>query len=332
MFELILDLDSLPVEEDRVVQVQKGMNKLRVSVGEHVSEPSQVYIITASEGDLYESYILFYMLEPGIRVIYGHEGNPYGPDDLEEVEQEAVDFVEEMGAILEVVPWEGMSPEERWEWLVNESIYPGTEHGFIEEIESDELLEVLGEERPSGEEPSEEEIPTEGEEEGEEESDLEGEAEVAAVGEDLEITEELEEEPAEGGTGEEELEESREEEDYGEEEFDQLLKQAFLKPELARRTPGKARAAVDEEPEEEALPETEEALEEDSLEETSSGVETAEPEEDATREAAFAPAPGGAFRSGGEIRGEVEETPSGAQRPGHDVSSDIIVVRFLSKF
>jgi hypothetical protein len=248
MFELLEDTKVLPVPEDVIVQVHSGMNKVRVSVGNYVSEPSNVYIITSQDEALLRSFIVFYVVEPGTHVIYGYAGNPYDPVFREEVLQEAVDFVEEMGAILEEIPWEGMSPEERGTWISNESIYPLDEiNGMeeivdLEEIEPEALQEVV-EEKEGAEEGAEQQPET-----PEPETPDEGVKSAVDPGKPHdEVEKEME-------AQEDEVEENV--------DFDNLLKQAFLKPDLVKKSKmRKAEVSVEELPEDEEPADDEEALE-----------------------------------------------------------------------
>jgi len=228
MFNLMTDTDCLPMEEERIVQIHKGMNKFRVSVGEHVSEPSEVHIVTGEDEDRFRSFIVFFMVEPEIHVIYGFDGNPYDRDSKEDVLNDAFQFVEEMGAILEEIPWEGMSPEERLIWISKGTLYPqqspDEEGDLIEELEeirSGELLEVLEDDEPvevEAMDPEPEEPEAEDEEQEEEGDDL--------------------------------IEEGPIDEDG---DFDHLLKQAFLKPDLVKKSAAaKARSGKAKPPEDDA--------------------------------------------------------------------------------
>ena len=113
MFELITEMGRIPLEEGDIVRIHKGMSPVRVSVGEHVSQPSEVFIVTGRDSSLYRTFIVFYMMEPGVHVFYGYEGNPYDPAGQEKVLEGAVQFLEEMGGIIEEVPWERMTARER---------------------------------------------------------------------------------------------------------------------------------------------------------------------------------------------------------------------------
>ena len=143
MFELLSNLQSVPIDPDSLTMVHRGMNKVRVSVGEHSSEPSEVYIITGQSNGNLESYIIFYMLEPEIHVVYGSDKNPFAPTLNEQVIEEAIIFVEEMGSILEEVPWETMTPDQRSAWVEKEILYSAPVIDELEEVEEIEAVEVV---------------------------------------------------------------------------------------------------------------------------------------------------------------------------------------------
>ena len=125
------------------------------------------------------SFIVLYMVDPRYHVIYGYEGNPYDSDLSEEILKTAVDFVEDMGAILEEIPWQGMSPEDRRNWIEKETLYPQMETDDIEEIadleeiQPGELLEVI---EGEGEGDEESELRTEADEDVTEAGGVQGEA------------------------------------------------------------------------------------------------------------------------------------------------------------
>jgi hypothetical protein len=346
MFELMEGIDVLPVSEQDIVQVHGGMNKVRISVGNYVSEPSEVYIITSQDEALLRSFVVFFVVEPGIHVIYGYAGNPYDPVFGKEVLQEAIEFVEEMGAILEDVNWENMPPEERRNWIRNETIYP--DHGKyglevvadLEEIEPEELMEIV-----------------------EEEDSLEGEK---LLQPETQLPETLEEEPAgkkpekpqddeEGGVKREKGDEA----DDG--DFEDLLKQAFLKPDVVEKNRVKTIRDLKDEAEEDEIPsfdwkrpETggeafkikEEAMkvaeEEGSEEEiwsTVPGVEEEEPEFGVSEED-LAAAEDELSALINEVSGEVDlessfKTSPDESEPADEDSSNqtrLTVIRYLSRF
>jgi hypothetical protein len=173
MFELLSNVRSVPIDQDSLATVHRGMNKVRVSVGEHNSEPSEVYIITgwsktpAGSGkssllENMEAYVIFYMLEPGIQVVYGCDQNPYAPTLKEHIIEEAIIFVEEMGSILEEIPWETMTADQRSSWIEKEDLYPPLIIEELEEIEELEVVEVVNlEDGPAEEDVLEADLPLE---------------------------------------------------------------------------------------------------------------------------------------------------------------------------
>ncbi len=249
MYELLPDVTTVPVSADSLKRVHTGMNKVRISVGDHVSEPSEVYIATGDTGSGLETYIIFFMIEPAFHVVYGYDKNPYDPAGVKEAIEEAVDFVEEMGSILEEVPWETMSVEQRAAWTGKEALYrePVTlEPDLLEvgdEIDSADLLEVIEEEATDPEPEVIEEV-----EEVKEVPEDPEEAEEQEPGEDDDDEEETGEVVDEG------VKSSEDDVVVADGDFDELLKQAFLKPEVAKKTvKRKRKAAVQEEIEEEPV-------------------------------------------------------------------------------
>jgi hypothetical protein len=270
MFELLSNVQSVPIDQDSLVMVHRGMNKVRVSVGEHSSEPSEVYIITGQSNGNLESYVIFYMLEPGIHVVYGFDQNPYAPDQKGQVVEEAVVFVEEMGSILEEIPWETMTPDQRSAWFGKEILYsePVTEQleelqelaelEEVQEIEAVEYVEIDAEEHDEAALQDDPVFVTVDEVEKnsgiEDEPDLtdNGPDETPPIPEDETppISENVEEAAADMVSEPDEIDEDdvdgidaagMEDVVVAEEDFDELLKQAFLKPDVAEKTKLKKR-------------------------------------------------------------------------------------------
>ena len=263
MFELLSNMQSVPIAPDSISMIHRGMNKVRVSVGDHVSEPSEVYIITGLSNGKLETYIIFFMLEPGIPVVYGYVQNPYNTTQREQVTEEAVTFVEEMGSILEEVPWATMNSDERASWVEREILYSVSPIEDLVEIEELETLEVMEDEdsMTSADKLDGESVLDAGEDIIEVSDDEvqrvlldNSEEEVAA--ESVEPEGDIKEEDLEstGGEGKEvDLDRGQEQENVviADGDFDELLKQAFLKPDLAEKTKRKEYSEDDSAAEEE---------------------------------------------------------------------------------
>jgi len=252
-------MKQLPFGPEDIVKVHRGMNMVKVSVGEHHSEPSEVYIATIKDEEKLSTNIIFYLIEPKVRTLYGFEGNPYVSSNRINIETEAREFVEEMGAILEDIGWESMSEEDQKSWLGQQFLFPTQEELQADQPVDDALVSVepgleVEREKGKGERQEEVEVEVEGEEEGEEAIEEEtilldiaakipDEAPVEAFKEEKpavtaqeKVPDDLPtEEPAESEddtqakrqTGES-LEKADKKVVFVEEKFDEMLKQAFL--------------------------------------------------------------------------------------------------------
>jgi hypothetical protein len=322
MYELLSDVTTVPVSADSLMRVQTGMNKVRISVGDHISEPSEVYIATGDTGSGLETYIVFFMIEPAFHVVYGYDKNPYDPAGVDEAIEEAVNFVEEMGSILEEVPWNTMSPEQRTAWAGKEALYrePATLDPELlevaDEIKSDELLEVI------------EEDAVDSKPEGIEEGELEPRAQ-----------EDDEHEPSEDDS-EEEDRSSEDDVVVAEGDFDELLKQAFLKPEVVKKTQRRKQRAADAEESEEEPGSVEAEVPDVEIEIEAAAFENDLGTEDAAKDPIVQDAD---FPSGVKVPEETPTAPPASLKSYEDaagvettISPDektmLSVVRFLSRF
>jgi hypothetical protein len=362
MFELLPKVESVPIDQDSLAMVHRGMNKVRVSVGEHNSEPSEVYIITgwsktpASPGksrllENMETYVIFYMLEPGIQVVYGCDQNPYAPTLKEHIIEEAIIFVEEMGSILEEVPWETMTADQRSSWIEKEDLYPPLIIEELEEVEELEAAEVINlEGGPAEEDVLEADLALEPADgvveisENEVQQALSGREE----NEMLQVSRDIDEMHMDGGleTGDIEKDDSdgigsvgRGDVVVAEGDFDELLKQAFLKPDVAEKTKFKrGKIEAEKVQEEQAVPETgdvderddglmeEQGERPDALEkDIKKKLETSGETEAALKAESFS-------SREGEAADPTEASPLANDRALSEQDSRLMVIRFLSRF
>lgn len=246
MFELLSNIQSVPVDQDSLAMVHRGMNKVRVSVGDYISEPSEVYILTGQSNGNLESYIVFYLLGPGINLVYGCGQNPYPPELKEKVIDEAIIFVEELGSILEEIPWESMTPDQRSSWIENEILFAEPVVEELEEIEEIQAVEIIQiDEGATGETETEDGAVVDFTEDVIEVSDeeLEQESLEDGPGETLPAPEEVNEKSKDVSVQLEEGDDEADDDETGledvvvaEGDFDELLKQAFLNPDVAEKT------------------------------------------------------------------------------------------------
>ncbi len=353
MFELLPKVGSVPIEQDSLATVHRGMNKVRVSVGEHNSEPSEVYIITgwsktpASPGksrllENMETYVIFHMLEPGIQVVYGCDQNPYAPTLKEHIIEEAIIFVEEMGSILEEVPWETMTADQRSSWIEKEDLYPPLIIEELEEVEELEVVEVVNlEDGPAEEDVLEADLPLEPADDVVEISEDEVQQALSdSESDEMQMDEGLE-------TGDMEKYDSGRIDSAGrgdvvvaEGDFDELLKQAFLKPDVAEKTKFKrGKMEAEKVQEEQAVPETEDVGERDDalMEEQTERPDALEKdmfkkELDSIGETEAALKAESFPSREGEDADSTEASPLANDRALSEQDSRLMVIRFLSRF
>jgi hypothetical protein len=203
-----------------------------------------VYIITGQSNGNLESYIIFYMLEPGIHVVYGSDKNPFAPTLIEQVIEEAIIFVEEMGSILEEVPWETMTPDQRSAWVEKEILYSAPVIDELEEVEEIEAVEVVQLEDVAMEEAGLEE----GFVEVSDDEVRQALSENDSV-ESLDMSEDIDGDDVDAvdAAGMDDVV-------VAEGDFDELLKQAFLKPDVAAKTKLKKGKKKDAKVEEQPVP------------------------------------------------------------------------------
>ncbi len=141
MFNPVNDVENLPYSNQNIIKIYRGMNMVNVSIGDYTSEPSEVYITTSQEGDELSTFIVFYLVNPASQAIYAYGGNPFQQEERISVELEAKEFVEEMGAILEDIGWEGMPEDEKALWLENQYLFR-REDGKKQDEDEDEVVEL----------------------------------------------------------------------------------------------------------------------------------------------------------------------------------------------
>ncbi|TNF45817.1 hypothetical protein EP232_05335, partial [bacterium] len=253
MFLLIGEMREMPFGPEDIVKIHRGMNMVKVSVEEYLSEPSEVYIATIKDGEKLSTNVVFYLIEPKVRILYGFEGNPYEPSSRINIETEAREFVEEMGAILEDIGWENMSDEGQKSWLDQQYLFPTREEFQADQSVDDTVVSVepgleveSGKGKRQGPEEVEAEVDTEAEEEAflpdievedpngapvetskEEERAVAGQEEVSDETATEEAAEPEGDTQAKRQTGES-LEKADKKVVFVEEKFDEMLKQAFL--------------------------------------------------------------------------------------------------------
>jgi hypothetical protein len=285
-------------------------------------------------------------------VVYGCDQNPYAPTLKEHIIEEAIIFVEEMGSILEEVPWETMTADQRSSWIEKEDLYPPLIIEELEEVEELEAAEVINlEGGPAEEDVLEADLALEPADgvveisEDEVQQALSG----SEADEMLQVSRDVDEMQMEAGleTGDIEKDGSGGIDSAGrgdvvvaEGDFDELLKQAFLKPDVAEKTKFKrGKMEAEKVQEEQAVPETDDADERDDalMEEQTERPDALEKdmfkkELDSIGETEAALKAESFPSREGEDADSTEASPLANDRALSEQDSRLMVIRFLSRF
>jgi hypothetical protein len=100
------------------------MNVHQVATPEMILEEAKSYIIFFREpAGLVSAYIALYLTVTNRRLYYVHSLNPFPERDMGMIEQEALEFAEGLGAMLDEKDFTRMSMEERKSWVDAQEIF-----------------------------------------------------------------------------------------------------------------------------------------------------------------------------------------------------------------
>lgn len=112
------------LREKKIFKVFSSMNNHQVATPETSLEEARSYVLFFREGGKKLSvYIGLHLLPTDRKLFYAHSANPFFEDDLNDVEEEARNFAEDLGAMLDEVNFANLSDAEREDWLENQSIF-----------------------------------------------------------------------------------------------------------------------------------------------------------------------------------------------------------------
>ncbi len=109
--------------EPRVVSVLNSINEPKIAAADHSAEPTQAYVCTISEGEKLLTHIVLYLSKSHDRVMYSWDEGAVPPKKQPEVESEALDFVENMGFMMDNLNLAKFSKEQRQELLADLPVF-----------------------------------------------------------------------------------------------------------------------------------------------------------------------------------------------------------------
>jgi len=124
MFTIDPDITDAQLKEKDLVKVIFSINTHDVATTETGNERASSSVIFVREGKTkLSAYVGLYLLNTERKLFYSHSSNPFPKKDLQEVENEARLFVEELGALLDEEDFSTMSELEKERWIYEQSIF-----------------------------------------------------------------------------------------------------------------------------------------------------------------------------------------------------------------
>lgn len=124
MFTIDPKITEKDLKKKNLFKVFLSMNIHQVATPETSLEEARSYVFFAREGRNRQSaYIGLHLLQTDRKLFYAHSANPFLEEALQDVEDEARDFAEDLGAMLDEVDFAGLSETERDSWIEGQSIF-----------------------------------------------------------------------------------------------------------------------------------------------------------------------------------------------------------------
>ena len=102
MFVIEKNITDLNIREKNVLKLLFSMNVHQVATPEMILEEARSYILFFREtGGKVSAYIALHLTVTNRKLYYVHSSNPFPEGEMETVEQEALEFAEGLGAVLD---------------------------------------------------------------------------------------------------------------------------------------------------------------------------------------------------------------------------------------
>jgi len=124
MFTIDLSIKDLKARERNMIKAFFSMNNHQVATPEMMLEEARSYIIffRESSGKI-SAYIGIHLLVTGRRLFYSHSSNPFSEQEIGSVEEEARNFADGLGAMIDEVDFTKMDHQEKMRWIDTQDIF-----------------------------------------------------------------------------------------------------------------------------------------------------------------------------------------------------------------
>lgn len=123
MFTINSKLTDLKVKDRNIFKIIYSMNSHPVATPEMSVEEARCYILFFSEGPNLSAFIGLYLPNNDRKFFYAYASNPFPFEAAADVENEARQFAEDMGFLLDEISVGGMAIEDRNHWIEDQYIF-----------------------------------------------------------------------------------------------------------------------------------------------------------------------------------------------------------------
>lgn len=123
MFEISKDKSYVTAEREQVARLMMSFNEPMVAPSRHSAQPTQAYICTLKEGEGFSVYIYLYLTIEKIGIIYEYTDKITDTQSLQTAEDEALQFTDDMGFIVDDLNFEYLEISEQNKLLASISLF-----------------------------------------------------------------------------------------------------------------------------------------------------------------------------------------------------------------
>jgi hypothetical protein len=124
MFTIDQKVTFEKIREKNLVKAFFSMNNHQVATPEMMLEEARSYIMFFREpGGKLSAYIGLQLLVTGRKLFYSHSSNPFHDDEIKSIEEEALIFVEGLGALIDEKDFTQLTSQEKKHWIEEQEIF-----------------------------------------------------------------------------------------------------------------------------------------------------------------------------------------------------------------
>jgi hypothetical protein len=124
MFTLDQNITGPELRKKDLLKFFFSMNTHQVATPEMMLEDARSYVLFFREnGGKCSSYVGLHLLLTDRRLFYAHASNPFSADEMDSVEEEALCFVEGLGALTDTADLAKLTSEEKRRWMEDQAVF-----------------------------------------------------------------------------------------------------------------------------------------------------------------------------------------------------------------